>query len=310
VAGADPSPQAATWAANHYDVPVYEAYEDLLRNETLDALVIAAPTRVHCPLAVAALERGVDVLVEKPIASDVKEAWQMVDTARAAGRILAVGHVERFNPVVRELRRRLESHEVGRVLQVHARRLGPFPARIRDVGAVIDLATHDLDIMCFLLEADVTRLYAETERRLHTSHEDMVSAVLRFEDGVVGLLDVNWLTPTKVRDVRVLGERGMLHADYLTQSLTLYRNSVMAGPPELEPGFTGVGEGEVVRLEVARSEPLRSELEAFLSSVESRCPPEVDGEQAIRALRLATQLVDSGRLACAIDARAPVLVGG
>jgi predicted dehydrogenase len=100
------------------------------------------------------------------------------------------------------------------VLQVHARRIGPFPERVRDVGVVLDLAPDDIDVMRFVLESEVTRVHAETEQRINTEHEDMLSGVLRFANGVVGVLDVNWLTPTKIRELSVLGERGMFVVDY------------------------------------------------------------------------------------------------
>ena len=122
--------------------------------------------------------------------------------------MLTVGHIERFNPAIRELRRRLAAGELGRIFQIHATRLGPFPARIRDVGVVVDLAPHDLDVMRYLVGSEPIRLYAETERRIHTEHEDLFIGIMKFANGVVGMLDINWLTPTKRRTLTVTGERG------------------------------------------------------------------------------------------------------
>jgi predicted dehydrogenase len=168
------------------------------------------------------------------------------------------------------------------------------------VGAVIDLATHDLDVMRYLLGVEVARVYAETERRIHTEHEDMLNALLRFENGTVGVVQVNWLTPTKIRELSVLGERGMLQLNYITQDLVFYENSVAVAEHPLSI-LTGVSEGTLVRHTVDRAEPLRVELESFLASITDGTPPEVGGEDGLRALALALDLVRSGNEGRVLD---------
>ncbi len=289
VAVCDPSDEAMSWAQEH-DLKGYQAYEELFEGEQLDAVTVAAPTRFHLELGLAALERGLNVLIEKPIAADLDEAHRLVDAAKSSGLVLAVGHVERFNPAVQEMRRRLEAGEVGRIFQIHARRQGPFPLRVRDVGAVIDLATHDLDVMRYLLGVEVVRLYAE---------------LLKFENGAVGVVQVNWLTPTKIRELAVLGERGMLQLNYLTQDLVFYENS-SASSAQLPPTLlTAVSEGTFVRHDIEKAEPLRLELESFLASVALKVPAEVGGEDGLRALSLAMDLVRSGREGRVLDIAVP-----
>jgi UDP-N-acetylglucosamine 3-dehydrogenase len=205
VAVCDQDADAVAAAKRTHGVAGYRSYVEMMDREQLDAVVVAVPTRFHLEVGLAALERGLHILVEKPIAATLGDGQALVDAAARAGRLLAVGHVERFNPAVRELQRRIAAGELGRVFQVHARRQGPFPARIRDVGVVIDLATHDLDVMCHLVGSDISRVYAETEQRIHTEHEDMLNALLKFESGAVGVLQVNWLTPAKIRELSVLG---------------------------------------------------------------------------------------------------------
>ena len=129
-------------------------------------------------------------------------------SAAAHGVKLMVGHIERFNPAVTEIKRRLSAGELGRIFQVHARRLSPFPGRISDVGVILDLASHDIDVMHHLLGSDVERVFAETEQKAHAMCEDLVSALIRFSNGVIGLLDVNWLTPAKRRQLVVVGSEG------------------------------------------------------------------------------------------------------
>ncbi len=292
---ADPSRQTAQEVARRYHTAAYASFRELLEREAPDLVSVAVPTRLHHEVALAAIDHGVHVLVEKPIASTEEEGAEMIARAHARGVKLAVGHVERFNPAVLELKRRLAQGELGRVFQIHARRLGPFPARVRDVGVVIDLASHDLDIMWYLTGTEVTRIYAETERRVHTEHEDLLSGLLRFADGTVGVLDVNWLTPTKVRELSVTGERGMFLVNYLTQELYFYENETAAHGWDTLNILRGVEEGRMIRLRVEKKEPLRAELEAFVDAVARDGEPAVTGEDGLRALRLARLVVEAGR---------------
>lgn len=280
-------------ASRKYSIPGYSSWNEMLERERLDAAVVAVPTRFHLDAGLAALRRGLHVLIEKPIATDLEEGRELVAAAKTAGRILSVGHIERFNPAVRELQRRVAAGEIGRIFQVQARRLGPFPARIRDVGVVIDLATHDLDVMYQLAGSEVQRLYAETEQRIHTDHEDILNALLKFESGSLGVLQVNWLTPAKIREVSVLGERGMFVCNYLTQDLTHFKNAEV--PPASDSGrhARAVIEGEVVNFPIVQAEPLKLELQSFLEAVRGEHEVVVDGEAGLRALHLALALVDS-----------------
>jgi UDP-N-acetylglucosamine 3-dehydrogenase len=300
VAVCDPTEEAMAWAKKRR-LTGYRTHGEMFDHAALDAVTIAVPTRFHLEVGLAAIERGLHVLMEKPIATDLGEAQQLIAAAKDRGTMLAIGHVERFNPAVRELKKRLEAGEVGRIFQVHSRRQGPFPSRIRDVGAVIDLATHDLDVMRYLLGVEVVRLYAETERRIHTEHEDMLNALLRFDNGAVGVMQVNWLTPTKIRELSVLGERGMLHLNYLTQDLTFFENSIATGAELPLSLLTGVSEGTLLRHIVDRAEPLRLELESFLTSVGSKTPPEVGSEDGLKALSLALDLIRSANEGRVLD---------
>lgn len=300
VAVCDVDRRSTESVARQHSIAGYVSWDEMLERETLDAVMIAVPTRFHCAAAVAAFERGLHVFVEKPIATDLEEGRMIVAASRRAKKLLAVGHVERFNPAVRELGRRIAAGEAGRLYQFHARRQGPFPARIRDVGVVVDLATHDLDVMDDLAASPVVRVYAETEQRIHTEHEDLLNALLKFKTGVLGVLQVNWLTPVKIRELSVLGERGMFICNYLTQDLVFVDNA----DPSATTLPTAVKEGRTNQLPVGRGEPLRLELEAFIQAVRGEGPLEVDGEAGLRALHLALALVRSAteaRLLTAAD---------
>jgi predicted dehydrogenase len=291
VAVADPDPMRPA------TVTRYEDYIRMLDETRPEAVSVCVPTRTHFEVAAACIERGLATLVEKPLAATIDEGERLRDLAAGAGVSLAVGHVERFNPAVIELKRRLDAGELGRVYQVHARRVGPFPQRIRDVGVVLDLAPHDIDVMRFLLSSEIARVQAETEQRIATDREDMLSGVLRFENGVVGVLDVNWLTPTKIRELSVLGERGMFVVDYLARELTFFENAA-AATSSSDPAWAsrhekGVTEGARVEIPIEKREPLRSELEAFIAAVRGAVPVAVTADDGLAAMRAAEALIAS-----------------
>jgi UDP-N-acetylglucosamine 3-dehydrogenase len=304
----DIRPEALAPRAAEVGCPAFVDHREMLREVRPDVAVIVTPHPLHAPLAIDCFAAGAHVLVEKPIARDRREAEEMIAAARDAGRLLTVGHIERFNPAVRELRRRLVAGELGRIFALKATRLGPFPARIRDVGVVIDLATHDIDIARYLLGCDPVRLFAETERRIHTDHEDLFVGTMKFENGVLALLDINWLTPTKHRTLSVTGERGMLQVDYLRQHLAFYANPAAvevleraAGDGQVPP-VNGVTEGEVERLPVERAEPLAVELAEFAAAARRGGSPPVDPHDALVAVLLATKMVESAERGVALAA--------
>lgn len=282
--------------ARRFHCNAYTDYRKLFDEQRPDAVSIAVPTLEHLEVVREAVDRGIHVLVEKPIAHTLEQAREIITLCRDKGVVLAIGHVERFNPAVIALKERIEQGELGRVFQIDARRQSPFPARVRDIGVVIDLAVHDLDVMRFIMGKEARRVYAETERCIHTTQEDMLTALLRFEGGVVGTLTVNWLTPTKVRELQVMGERGMFKVDYLTQDLYFFENAVTQSP-NWEPlsVMRGVSEGRMIRHTVAKAEPLRTELSQFLTAVVGKPALIVSGEDGMQALKLAHALVRSGK---------------
>jgi UDP-N-acetylglucosamine 3-dehydrogenase len=294
VAVVDEELEVAQNIGRKYHVPAYCGYHEMIAQERPQAVSVAVPTKKHFEVVNYLLQAGCHVLVEKPIACSLEEAQQLSQCAEQVERLLMVGHIERYNPAVIELKRRLDSGELGRVFQIHARRLGPFPSRIQDVGVVMDLATHDLDIMRYLTGSEVIRVFAETKRELHTSHEDLFNGIIRFADDTVGLLEINWLTPTKIRELYVTGERGMYRLDYITQDLFFFENAEANGGDWSTLGLLrGVSEGAMIRYPIRKKEPLRAELEVFVSRVQGNGGQIVDGLDAQAALALAIALVDS-----------------
>ncbi len=299
---ADQDAAAVAQIGDRFGCHTYTSPVEMLEREKPDAVSVAVPTHGHPEVVADALAAGCHVLVEKPIAATLDEADRMIRAAAEAGRVLMVGHIERFNPAVIELRSRIAEGQLGRLFQCHARRLGPFPPRIRDVGVVIDLGTHDLDLMRHLTGAEAVRVYAETKREIHTSNEDLVCGLLRFDNGVLGVLEINWLTPTKIRELTVTGERGMFRADYLTQDLFFFENAEVgqAGWEQM-PIVGGVSEGPSVHYALQKREPLRVELESFLAAARGESSDIVEGKDGKEALRLALALIESGQRGQAVE---------
>ena len=272
----------------------YTEYRRMLDQERPDVVTLAVPTVDHLEVAFEVIDRGLHLLIEKPIAFSTEEGRQIISAASEAGVTLMIGHIERFNPAVTALKRRLLDGELGRTFQIDARRQGPFPARVKDVGVVIDLAVHDLDVMRYITGSEVLRVFAETERRIHSTREDLLTGLVRLEEGVVGTLSINWLTPTKIRELTVIGERGMFRVDYLTQDLYFYENAEAPAADWPDQVLRGVGEGSMIRHVVAKREPLLLEQEAFIAAVKGEASVPVSGEDGLVALELAQAVVTSG----------------
>jgi UDP-N-acetylglucosamine 3-dehydrogenase len=290
VAVADPLPEALAEAVGRSGAQGFAEPLAMLSEAELDALVIAAPTTAHLALAMGAIERGIAVLVEKPLAATLDEGLAILGAARRSGVPVQVGHVERFNPAVLELGRLL--HEAGwlsTVYSIFSRRAGPFPARIRDVGVTVDLATHDVDMLSWIAGERPVRVYAEIAQRIHATHEDLLFGLLHFPSGATGMLDVNWLTPAKRRQLTVVGEEGMFELDYLTQRLTFTKADT--ANPRFISGYAPTFEGQVAEIPVASAEPLAAEHDAFLRVIREGGRPAVDVEDGLWAVAIANALL-------------------
>ena len=292
----DPDPGRRASAVRAWPgLRAYEHLDEALAAESVDFAAVVVPIDQLPVCAHEVLAAGVHVLVEKPTAPTEQDALAMIADAEARGLVLAVGHVERCNPAVIELKRRLDEGQIGQIYQMHARRLSPFPDRDSIRGVALDLATHDIDVMRYLSGSEVKRVFAETSQRHSEGAEDLLCATLRFDNDANGLLEVNWVTPTKVRELTVTGERGMFHVDYLTQNLFFYEHPVAATDWDALAGMRGPGEGDMVRYALARREPLRVEWELFLEAVKQGGPALVSGHDGLAALSTARAIQEAGR---------------
>ena len=297
VAVADFDESRVNSVAKKYSTKAYTDYQRMLDETKPDEVTLAVPTVYHHKIALDIIERGIPLLIEKPISFTLEEGREIIEAAKNKSVKLMIGHIERFNPAIIALKELIAQEELGRIFQMDAHRQGPFPARIGDVGVVIDLAVHDLDIMRFVSQSEIVRVFAETEKHIHSKYEDLLTGLVRLADGSVGTLNINWLTPTKIREFIVTGERGLFRCDYLTQDLYFYENPISHGSEwENLRVLRGVREGKMVRHMIAKKEPLRAEQEAFINSILNNTPAPVTGEDGLRALELAKAIIHSGTI--------------
>lgn len=275
----DPDRQQANFVSRILSCPSLPDLDALLELG-VDAVTIAAPTHFHHDIALACIARGVNVLVEKPIASTPDEGREMINAARRGGLTLMVGHVERFNPAVESIKAAIRGEEI---LSIAITRVGPFPPRMSNVGIVIDLAVHDIDLIRFFTDSDI----AEVQPLLASavaSREDIALLQFRTVSGVLAQINTNWLTPFKARTVHVATKQKYIIGDLLTRQVTECF------------GFQPDGSYSMRHLPVGHSEPLRAELVAFIKAVHDRKDPPVTGEQGVISLEIAMRCIelDSG----------------
>lgn len=237
----------------------------------LDAAVVATPNRTHADIGVALLEKGVHVLIEKPIAASVEDARRLIDAAQANNRVLMVGQVERFNPAVEAVKRAIADEKV---ISIQITRVGPFPPRMGEVGVVIDLAVHDIDIIRHLTESEIAEVQPQLART-KADREDTALLQFRLENGVIAHITTNWVTPYKTRTLQVATENKFVVADLMTRQVTEY----FGQQPDGSYSTRGVMSWP--------NEPLRKELEAFAHAIRTGEPPAVTGEDGLRNLEVA-----------------------
>ncbi len=261
----------------------------------IDAASVCVPSNLHESVGLELAEAGAHALIEKPVANSVAAARTLAKAFDAAGLVGVVGHVERFNPALIEMRRRLQAGELGKVYAMSTRRVGPFPERISDVGVVYDLATHDIDLIRWLC-GPFQNMHSITQSVVDGPHEDVIEVIGLLESGVIATMSVNWVSPVKERRVTVTGTRGAFVADLLNAELTFYENGKVVTEWDDISRLRGVTEGNRTTYAFPKREPLQVELETFrdavLGDIEAPVVTLVDG---VGVLEMAEDLLDSGR---------------
>ena len=279
--------------ASKYRVRFYESYQDLLPH--VDAVCIAVPTRLHHQVGIDCLQAGVHILIEKPIASSISEAESLVNAAAESNCILQVGHIERFNPAFQELSKVLKTEEL---LAVEARRMSPYSQRANDVSVVLDLMIHDIDLLLELTAAPVTKLTASGSSAAKSGYLDYVTATLGFANGIVATLTASKVTHRKIRCLAAHCQDSLIETDFLNNEILIHRQTTANYTTDYGQVLYRQ-DGLIEKVHTSNIEPLHAELEHFVSCVRGGEQPSVGGEQALKALRLASlieQMVLDGQV--------------
>jgi len=273
---ADPDRKQRDFVARTLGCAAFSDVDGLLE-AGVDAITIAAPTHLHHDLALGCIARGLHVMVEKPIAPTVEEGHAIVAAARRAGVTLMVGHVERFNPAVESVKRAIKNQDI---LSIAITRVGPFPPRMSNVGVVIDLAVHDIDLIRWFTDSEIVEIQPQLSSAV-AEREDIALLQFRTASGVLAHINTNWLTPFKARTIHVATRDKYLIGDLLTLQVTECF------------GFQPDGSYSMRHLSVGYAEPLRAELLAFVNAIRSGRPPAVTGEEGVASLEVAIRCLDA-----------------
>jgi predicted dehydrogenase len=268
--------------ASTYQVNYFEDYQKLLQH--VDAVCVAVPTRLHHSVGMHCLKAGVHVLIEKPIAASIAEAESLVNAAANFNCILQVGHIERFNPAFKELHNVLKTEEV---LAIEARRMSPYSQRANDVSVVLDLMIHDIDLILELANSPLIKLTASGSKGAASTYLDYVTATLGFANGIVATVTASKVTHRKIRTISAHCRNSLTEADFLNNKIEIHRQTTencMAAYGQVMYRQDGL----IEQVYTSNTEPLHAELEHFVNCVRGGEQPSVGGEQALKALRLAS----------------------
>jgi len=288
VAVCDPSEEAARSVAKERNCKSYSDYRKMLSEEKPDLVIIATPTSSHAEIALACIEAGSNVMVEKPIAAEIEDAEKMVARAKEKGKILMVGHVERFNPAVIALKRIVDSGEIGEPLSIISRRVGVYPPRIKDASVVVDLAVHDIDLMNYFFGREPDSIVCNGGRSILEDRADYAEIFMVYGKAT-GIVQANWITPIKVRALVVTGSRGYAEIDYIFQKLKVVKpaSTLPSDYSNFEEFVKAFSKAEETLIDIPKAEPLALEISHFVESVRNKTAPLTDGKAGLSALSLA-----------------------
>ena len=289
VAVCDPNKEKSNQFAQKYRCNSYQSVEDLLKNENIDAVTIAAPTSYHYEIAKITLNKKIHTLVEKPIADTLDRAQALNELSKKNNVILMVGHIERFNAAISKLKEIIQEGVLGKIISLISRRVGVFPPQIKDANVLIDLAVHDIDIFNYIYEKLPDHSVINSGKALLEDREDYANIFLNYGDQN-GFIQVNWITPVKIRSLAITGTKAYAELNYTTQELSIYETNVSSSIDKsgiLIPTFDF---SERKSFSFEKTEPLKKEIQHFLECVHQNKQPIVSGTEGINALKTVLNL--------------------
>jgi len=276
--------------AERFKCKYYKNYQDMLEKEKIDVVTIAVPTKFHKDVALACVKKGINILLEKPIAGTVAEAKQIVAKAKEAGVKFTVGHIERFNPAVIQLKKMIDKGELGEIVAVRNTRIGPMPPQIKDANVVIDIGVHDIDLINWFYGKLPTQIMATGGNALNKSQQDYVDVFLKYGQAS-GMVQANWITPAKIRHLSVCGTKGHAELNFITQELTMYESQYSLEYDSFGEFVIKFGElKDQKTIPVDNVEPLKAEIMSFIEAIKKDKTPVVTAREAIEALDIACKI--------------------
>ncbi len=290
---ADTDAARVNQVAVRFNCRAYTDYREMIKQEHLDAISIAVPTTLHYRIAMDAIHAGIHVLLEKPIANTLEQAQELTAASHANGVFLQIGHVERFNPAVQELKRRMQAGELGKVSSIIARRVGVMPPRVKDVDVILDLAVHDIDVVRYLLDQEPIEVRATAGSALLSHNRNDHSEIFLAFNGVTCFLQSNWITPIKIRTLSVTSDVAHVELNYVTQRLDIFQSTLQHTYDDFGDFVVRFGTPQTIAVDSTPQEPLRLQLKSFLQAIAGQEPVIVTGEEAIRTLQVVERVKNS-----------------
>jgi UDP-N-acetylglucosamine 3-dehydrogenase len=276
-------------SAKKFDTEVFFDYKELIKK--VDSAIVATPTVTHYNIVMDLLNSGKHVLVEKPVCNTVEKGQQLISKAHDAGVVLAVGHIERHNPVVSFVKKALNTNQYGELITLSSKRVSNFPGRIRDVGVIFDFGVHDIDVMRYIA-GEVKSVYAKAGRfNKQIEYEDHATIMLQFEHDLCGVIEVNWLTPMKIRKLSITCDKNFVEADFINQSV---KTSTSSFENVDDANLFNIPlQNQISKMDLQKKEPLKNEIADFIDAINNNNKPLVTGYDGMMAVRVAEAAVKS-----------------
>jgi len=279
--------------AKNFRCKYFKDYNEMLSKENnIDVISIAVPTKLHKKVSLDVIKFKKHLLIEKPIASTTKEAEIIIKAAKENKVKLTVGHIERFNPAVQEFKKIIKRGDLGEIISIIAKRVGIFPPQIKDSNVIIDLAVHDIDILNYLLSQQPFKIFTQGRKALTNQREDSAEIFL-FYNKISGFIQVNWITPVKIRTLAITGSKGYAELNYITQKLEFYQSRYKKSVDNFGEFVIKFGEPVKKEIKINRKEPLLCEIESFLECIKKDKTPLVTGEDGLKSLMIAEKALKS-----------------
>lgn len=273
--------------SKNFKTKYYSSYQEMLKNESFDAVSICTPTQYHYEVTKFAINKKINVLLEKPIAMEYKHGVSLLSLAKKNKVKFLVGHTERFNPAVVKVKEMIENKELGSIIAIMIRRVGGFPSQITESNIAVDLSIHDIDIANFLLNETPIEVNVNKRKSHITRREDSAEFFLKYKK-TSAYLQANWITPVKIRKMNITGMDGYLEMDFITQEIDFYKSNYkkfMKKYENFSDYILEFSDPDKIKIKVAKKEPLREEINYFIDCIRNN--KQVNSKFAVEALKIA-----------------------